>query len=307
MKKYRLPPTPDHPHGSFTSAETPQLISPMVKMTRALIDQYLVFARTNRGPFSDANLDTIAHEMKVGEGGEFPAILLRVNGRVLDPPVYLAGTLDGLERRKADGTLWISEYKTCRDIEERMKLLQHDEQATTYCYMAQELFGERIHGVIYTLLRKKVPRVPKPLANGYLSQRKDIDTTYATYKAAIYRQHGQVSDQFIKRHYGDMLDYLANFSEPYVARVAIERTQAQIDRFITELHQTALEMYDPRTPLYANRTWACPGCHFRQPCLSMDRGEDRQMRMLLKYEYRKREEIEPIPLVDEDTVERARQ
>lgn len=281
----------------YPSPEWPDirpLISPMVTMINALVEQYIYFSRNNHGPFADENLETLAHELKVGENGEFPAVLLSIGGKILTPHVYLAGTLDGLDRVRRDGSVWISEYKTCRDIEERMKLLQHDEQATAYCFIAQQLFGD-ISGIIYTLMRKKIPSVPKVLQSGYLSKA-HIDTTPATYRAAIYRLHGNVNEAFIQRNYGDYLNGLKMFGEPYVARVAIERSQAHIDQYIYELHQTALEMYDPHTYINATRTWSCPGCQFRQPCLAKDAGDETRMRDLLKYNYRQRDQTDPIPL-----------
>lgn len=269
-----------------------------VRMIKALIRAYLSFSRQTKSPFADSQLETLAHEMKFGEDGELPAVPLKIKGEILQPIVYLAGTLDGMERVRQNGSVWISEYKTCRDIDERAKLLQHDEQATCYVYAAGELFGRPVSGVIYTLLRKKIPGRPTILKNGLLSVAKSLDTTYDMYLAEIRRHHGEdVGQDFIKRHYGEMLQYLRDFGEPYVARVAITRPQEQVDNYIRELHQTALEMHDPRTPLYANRTFSCPGCHFRQPCLALDRAEYDRMHTLLHTTYRTRT-AEAIPSIE---------
>lgn len=260
-----------------------------IALIRSLIECYMVYSRKAKGPFADIHLDSLAHEMKFGEGGDFPSVRLSVGGIPLEPAVYLAGTLDGLSRLRRDGTIWIEEYKTCRDIDERAALLQHDEQATAYCFAAGQLMGQPVKGVIYTLMRKKIPTQPKVLANGKLSVAKAIDTTPEVFRKAIYNHHGDVSEDFIERNYGRILQEIRDFNEPFVSRVAIERSPEQIDAYIRELHQTAVEMYSPTTPLYANRTFSCPGCPFRQPCLALDRGESNRLDVLLKSAYRLRE------------------
>lgn len=279
-------------------------IRQQVKLIKAMIEQYMIWARNNRGPFSDANMEALAHECTFGPesdpiSGEtsnrekdFPGVLLKSGGKVLWPPVMIAGKFDGLERRKSDGTLWVAEYKTCRGIEERAALLQHDEQATTYVYAASELFGEPVSGIVYTLLRKKAPATPDVLKSGHLSANKNIDTTVAAFRRAIKQHYGTAATEaFIQKQYGEVLANIAAFGKPFVARVAIERTPQQLDLFVEELHATVVEMNNPATPMYANRTWSCPGCMFRQPCLARDMGQEDRVELLLGSEFRSRDGI----------------
>lgn len=277
-----------------------------VKLIRDMIEQYVTWSKANRGPFADSNLEALAHECTFGppsdvtsgenERGrekDFPGVLLKVDGKVLWPPVMLAGKFDGVERVKAGqlaGSVWLSEYKTCRGIEERAALLQHDEQATAYVYAAGEILGEPVAGIIYTLMRKKAPASPDVLKSGHLSANKNIDTTVAHFRKCIRRHYGpQATEAFIQKQFGEVLANLAAFGKPFVARVAIERTAKQMELFVRELHATVLEMNNPDTPMYANRTWACPGCMFRQPCLARDMGQEDRVEMLLNAEFRPRE------------------
>jgi len=282
-------------------------IRQQVKLIRSMIEQYVAWTKGNRGPFADINMESLAHECTFGPPSDvssgdnsrgekdFPGVLLKVDGKVLWPPVMLAGKFDGLERRKDDGSTWLAEYKTCRSVPERAKLLQHDEQATAYVYAAGQLMGEPVAGIVYTLIRKKIPATPKILKNGHLSSAVNIDTTVHEFRKAIKRHYGpQVSESFVQKQFGEVLANLAAFGEPFVARVAIERTQKQLDLFVKELHQTVLEMYDPQTAMYANRTWSCPGCWFRQPCLARDAGDSMREELLLTSEFRPRQIIDYI-------------
>lgn len=269
-----------------------------VQLIRALMDQYQTWSRHNRGPFSDANLDYIAHEVRFDEGpdADWPAVLLGIDGVPLQPEVWLAGRFDGLVRRRTDGSVWITEDKTCRGIEERSKLLPHDEQATAYAYAAGELFGEPITGIIYTLVRKKVASVPREVKGGRLSVDKRIDTSPEIYRRAIRDYHGSITEQQIQALYGEVLSYIADFCEPFVARVAIKRTQPQIDRYVRELHAMALEMYNPATYISANRTWSCPGCIFRAPCLAMDIEDNAAAEQILATQYKSRKLDDPLTI-----------
>jgi hypothetical protein len=278
-----------------------------VKLIRSMMDQYMTWSRNNRGPFSDSNMEALAHECTFGPDSDpvsgatdspdgtrekdFPGVLLKgANGKVLWPPVMLAGKFDGLERRKSDGTLWLAEYKTCRGIEERAALLQHDEQATAYVYAASQLFGEPVAGIVYTLLRKKAPSTPEVLKSGHLSSNKNIDTTVAEFRRAIRKHYGPgFTEPMIQKQFGEVLANLAAFGKPFVARVAIERTATQMELFVEELHATVVEMSDPRTQMYANRTWACPGCMFRQPCIARDMGQEERVDLLISNEFRQRD------------------
>lgn len=269
-------------------AEERSSIKEQVHEIRSMVNHYKLWRQSLSGPLADENLNYLSHEYSFGRETD-NLVPLRSTGSHLTPTVYLAGKFDGLVERRLDHTIWLKEYKTCRSVEERAKLLPHDDQATAYVYAAQMLWSEPVSGVIYTLIRKKVPTQPKVLKSGMLSVDKGIDTTPEAYLEAIRTHHGEdATPAFVQANYGNVLGYLRDFSKPFVARVAIERSQLQIDLFVRELHATALEMFDERTVMYANRQFSCPGCWFREPCLAMDRGDSDRRDMLLEHQYQQR-------------------
>ena len=113
--------------------------------------------------FRDENLEFISLERT------FSVPLRTPNGRASNK-VFLAGRFDGLVRYKGDGTYWIWETKTTRSIKELTYSLANDEQAGAYIYAAQEIYGRPISGVLYNILRKKVPTRPDVLQSGLLSK-----------------------------------------------------------------------------------------------------------------------------------------
>lgn len=269
-----------------------------VQLMHALMNQYQAWSKENKGPFADSNLDYIAHEVRFDEGpdADWPAVRLEVDGVPLQPEVWLAGRFDGLARRRSDGSIWLIEHKTCRSIQERAKLLQHDEQATAYAYAASMLFEEPVTGVIYTLLRKKAAAVPRVVRGGGLSLNKQIDTSTAVYRRTIREIHPTWSEKQIQAVYGEVLQYIEDFNEPFVSRVAIKRTQSQIDAYIRELHATAVDMWSDDTVRYANRTWTCPRCIFRAPCLARDQGDMVGESQIIQLQYTQRKLDDPLTL-----------
>lgn len=261
------------------------------KLTRGLLTQYRAWARDYQGQYRDDTLDYLAHELAFGD--QLEPILLKVDGKPLEPRVAIAGTFDGLVRYKPDGRLLVPEYKTCRSVKERTALLPHDEQASTYCYAAQEWFGQPVAGVLYTLICKKVASTPAVTQTGLLSRNKNIDTTPEMYLRAIYAHHGQVSDRFIEDNYGGILDDLRQ-RDPLIARLVVERTQTQIDLWVRELHATILEMADANRYPTATRTWTCPSCFFRDPCLKADVGDTEGVEIVLDLEYQQRKAFDPV-------------
>lgn len=261
------------------------------KLIKGLLTQYRAWAREYQGPYRDENLDYLAHELEFGS--QLEPILLKVDGKPLEPWVAIAGTFDGLVRLKSDGRLLVPEYKTCRSVKERTALLPHDEQASTYAYAAQEWFGEPVAGILYTLICKKVAVKPAVTQTGLLSRNKNIDTTPEMYLRAIYQHHGQVSDRFVEENYGGILEDL-RIRDPLIARLVIERSPQQIDLWVRELHATILEMVDDSKFPYATRTWTCPRCFFSDPCKKVDAGDTDGAALVLELEYQKRKAFDPV-------------
>lgn len=173
---------------------------------------------------------------------------------ILDPEgeetgMYLMGYIDALVKDKRSGELYIMEHKTTAySIEKRTENLVLDDQVSLYCLALHNL-GYDVKGVIYDVIRKKIPSVPKLLKNGKLSTAQ-IDTTPEVYRM-IVQQHGlNVND------YEDKLQELATQGKPFFKRVLTDRTQE-------ELHIAYLDLYHRSMMISVmsdNNAW------YRLPC-----------------------------------------
>lgn len=88
-----------------------------------------------------------------------------------------AGRVDGVWRSTVDGKLYLHEIKTTSSIDGRIGQLAFEYQPTAYMLAMGAVYKEPIAGVIYTLIRKKLPADPDVLKDGSLSKNKGIDTT----------------------------------------------------------------------------------------------------------------------------------
>lgn len=261
-------------------------IEEQIELISGMLDHYVIWTRSNQGPWMDSNLEFIALET------EFSVPLRNPETGRPSSRVYLAGRFDGLVKRRDNGTYWLWETKTARTPKELIKTLGNSEQTGAYIYAAQELTGQRISGVLYNILRKKVPTQPRILNNGMLSVAKQIDTTAQYYLAAVRAHHqGQegFDNDFIIKHYGDIIQHLLDKEQesPFFVRIPVRRTIREIESLHERVWQVALEMVRPSTPLYTNASWKnCGNCPFQGPCIAWEAGGDYEA--ILRAEYRPR-------------------
>jgi hypothetical protein len=257
------------------------MVSDQLELIVGLLKHYELWAKTNEaGIWSDNNLEFLALETPF-------SVPIRPEGRRASNKVYLAGRMDGVVRRKDDGTYWIWETKTTRSIDELKRSLGNDNQAGTYIYAAQTLFDVSVSGVLYNMLRKKVPTKPEVLKSGLLSKRKEMDTTAQAYLAAIREHHPGWKNDTISEYYGDMLQLLLDKGNTFFARYPVRRSKNEITQLVKDLHTVSLEMTNQNTPIYPNESWLnCNFCQFKAPCLAYNAGSD--VEFLLSQEFRVR-------------------
>lgn len=275
-----------------------ELIAEQVVLIGGMLDHYTQWVEQDKvSTWCDENLDFVALET------EFSVPLRALSGRP-SSKVYLAGRFDGLVRRKDDGTYWLWETKTTRSIDELARSLDNDEQAGAYLIAAQEVFNVQVQGVLYNLLRKKVPTEPMVKGDGLLSVNKQIDTTAFAYVRAAKRLHGpefettKELNKFILDQYGEFIQSLLDKGNTFFGRLPIHRTPAEMDVLARDLWTVALEMTRESTPLYPSPNWMnCKFCHFRAPCLTMNAGGD--VAFVLENEYRTRDPWQSFEDADE--------
>jgi len=262
-----------------------------VELISGMLDHYVLWVNSNHNQlWSDDNLEFISLET------EFSVPLLTPRGNRSNR-VFLAGRFDGLVRRRDNGTYWIWETKTAASPKRLQATLDNNEQSGAYVYAAQQLIGENISGVLYNILRKKVPAAPRVLKSGALSQAQDQDTTPALYLQAIKDNHPGLADdpQWIMDNYGPFLQTLMDrqSEKPFFLRIPIRRTSQEVQGLSQRIWQVALEMTRSSTALYTNASWGtCGNCRFKGPCLAWEAGAD--VDSILSREYRPRRRWDPL-------------
>lgn len=277
--------------GDFSTLQWQMLrddVAKNVKLVREICAEYLYFANNYTGEFCDADLEYLALEVKYSVPVPAPNEVIK-GPAANNPPqhsvfFYLAGKFDGLVRHKPTNTLWLLEHKTCRSIPERMALLSNDTQATAYAWAAQQVLGEPIAGILYNLVRKKVPTRPARLkARGGLSIRKDLDTSPRVFDLVSQRVCGVPAEQ---SQYAQYYHMLKNNPNTFVCRVPIKRSQEQLQEFAEDLWHIGHEMINPNQRLYPTEDWSCSFCVFKDPCIIKSQGGDFQS--ILDSDYRQR-------------------
>jgi len=268
----------------------------------------------------DARWETVATEMQF-------SVPIPTPSGTPSSRIFLAGRFDGVVRDRVANQLWLREYKTsARTPDERW--LSMDDQATIYCWAAQQVLGEPITGIHYRFLIKKIPEYPRELKNGELSRaiNSSLATTYNIYREAL-ELHAKKLTRFkykidetqtpesagvdptafegyrdktltaLLTEYGGILDELSTRgSGDFFKEFEVRKTQAELISAAHDLWIAGLEMCRETTPLYPAPDWLkCTFCPFKSPCQAKNAGADAEV--ILRYEYRKRVEEDPVDAV----------
>jgi len=242
-------------------------IDEWVTFCKAILEHYDQWARSYNGPYNDRTLDFINVEQSFN-------VPMRTNRGFYARRIRKAGKFDGIVRHRLDGKLYLWEIKTTKSIFQRERQLDLEEQADSYALDVQEMLGESVAGIIYTLIRKALPVAPDVLKRGGLSQNKQIDTTFERYLAAIREYHGHnATSTFIADTYGEFLQHLLDNGNPFFHRVMITRSPAQLKTARDELYAVAQEMVNPSVAIYKTGDTHCNWCIFREMCIALQQGQ----------------------------------
>lgn len=251
-----------------------------IEMMRSILGHYKLWVEHDHKMYSDENLEFISLET------EFDVPMVTPGGRV-SKKMRLGGRFDGVVKHIPTGDYWIWECKTTRSVRELIDSLSNDEQCGVYMHAASKMLGVPIKGVLYNIIRKKVPTTPATLQNGLLSQAAKIDSTAFFYSWCIRQLCPDWSVDTIQGFYGPFLDMLAEKEQLFFMRFPVYRTEYEIKGLMKNIYYTALEMVNSKTVLYPAPGWLnCTMCHFRGPCLAMNSGSDYEV--LLDAEYQPR-------------------
>jgi len=216
----------------------------------------------------------------VGTELELKVPLESSSGSELDKTVMYGGRIDKLIQ-DAHGKLWVVDFKTWSQVDlDRLKL---EMQPSAYLWALKEQYDLNVEGVVYTILRKKVPRCPSLLASGGLSKARNIDTTYEVYLNEVRKNKLDPSD------YTEILSYLKEKGNTFFIREYVIRTEQEIEEFGERLSTIASEMLDPELAIYpAPEAFKCRLCQFKPVCLAYAEGQD--VNFILNTQYKRRDE-----------------
>ena len=184
--------------------------------------------------------------------------------RIPGTRVHLVGTLDLLVKQA--GKLWIVDHKTLSQLPTESSL-ELDDQMTAYMWLCHQ-HGYPVAGAIYNVLRKKLPTVPKLLANGALSRDKSIDTTTDVYYREIVKNGLNPDD------YSDILEHLAQKENTFFWRTRVRRNVVELKEFERYLSAEGRDMTTCKMVPYPNPSWECGWCDFRLLCKCENEGGD---------------------------------
>ena len=258
-------------------------------LVQVLFEHYRLWQHHDASWLSDGNFEFIANEQMVH--------LPLWRNRYAD--VRLIMTFDGVVKDLTSGKYYLWEIKTTKSVVQRQKQLDLDLQADNYANGAQRILDVPISGIIYTLIRKKIPDFPKVLTNGFLSQSRDQDITGWWYLKCIKEHHRlhladrEYRNEFIKENYSKILDHLLQ-EQNYFRRVLVKRSQAELDDSWHQLYAVTREMISKQTPIYLSEEDRCNFCLFRNPCIAKRQGRDYQAILDREYIFndRYKDEIE---------------
>lgn len=200
---------------------------------------------------------------------------------------WYEGRLDGIVE-DVNGLYWLLEHKTAAVVDTTK--LPLDEQCTSYIWAAEQIYGIKLEGVIYNVLRKKVPTKPVKLVKGGLSVNKNIDTTYQVYLDALIEEYGHLN-AIPMQQYSEILTKLREQENKFFVRERVRRNRFEIANAGVQIFQELRDMTREDLYLYRNPTQDCRwDCDFRSVCLCMSDGSD--YKELINACYKKRDPLE---------------
>ena len=155
-----------------------------------------------------------------------------------------------------------------------MQMLQMDEQCGFYLWGLrqlidrgeapvdlQEAFDEYGYpaGVIYNVLRKKLPVVPKQLKDGSTSRDKAIDTTEEVYRQTLIERGQDPAD------YTEILDLLREKGNTFFVRQSVYRNAAELKEIGQRIYQATRLVSEGHT--FKSVLRDCAQCQFFPLCL----------------------------------------
>lgn len=191
----------------------------------------------------------------------------------------LTARLDLLaERSTPRKGLWPVDHKTAASPPND-RGLDFDDQVTGYCYVTWRRTGIVPRGVLYNVLIKAVPEVPRILKSGSLSTAKDQNTTPDLYREAL-QQHGLMrGGRVTSDKHGECLEAMLvrgwdNFFRRFEPTRNLDELVSFERRLVAEYRDMAAAKDDVSYVYPSPNPRRCPYCPVSPLCQAMEDGSD---------------------------------
>lgn len=205
------------------------------------------------------------------------------------PILDYAGRFDGLVRNLYNDNHYVLEFKTTKSLD-RMSGTFRGMQPTAYIWAAGKVYDLPIAGVLYRVLRKRIPDNPTPLKTaGRFSRAKSQKMTWEWFRywvTAWSKKQGVKAEDVLAAN-PEVKGMLLEKENEFFREKVIGRNQGQIDECLRALAYEGAQMANPNTPVYPISGIHCGWCSFREVCDLMAEGLPYQA--LLEAEYASRD------------------
>lgn len=199
--------------------------------------------------------------------------------------IYSTGVTDLVTQDQDTGRINLWEHKSTQYVPPDSVRLR-DFQTMLYAVKLRWKTGLVIDSVLWNYIRTKEPSQPEVLKSGYLTKRKDLDTTWEVYSRAVLDSGGDPNAP----EYGDMMERLfpreLNVFFPRYEQVIVVQEDMLMDDYISEAQNMRRAVYDwsagTKKPI---RTIArdCDGCEFLRLCQAALTGGDEEDLVKMRY------------------------
>ena len=193
---------------------------------------------------------------------------LIIETKITESSVGLKAIPDLVLIEKATGIHFIIDHKVITNLE-------IDKTFDTQKIALFKVLGKRypIGGIIFNLIRSKLPIIPEPIKNNTrLKKFTPASTTESVFKKALSMYNFQASD------YPEAVEYFETHENSFFKRVPVEITTEEIEDFDDRFDLIQEEIAGGI--IYANRQWDCErSCDYYEMCHTL---EDKESKLVLE-------------------------
>lgn len=209
------------------------------------------------------------------------------------------GRFDGLIRHIKSGELYVLEFKTSAYMtDNKLSMVFRDMQSTAYHWAASQEYKQRIAGVLYRVLWKKIPDMPSMTSRGSFSRDKRqhlteewldrcLDVMACQWDGdedTIPAEVANTRRSELERDAYDLRMMIREKGEPFFIQRLIRRSQQQQEQMLHVLREIGSEMVG-RPAVFPMAGAHCAWCRFKDVCDLQQQGYDELAKDMLLAEY----------------------